>query len=82
MIAIKLPASTRKIRRAQKHLALAARYSRRAWQQLIGGFTLWKTYKKRWKITMLSMGKSTINIAMFNSKLFNYQRLSHYSLLK
>jgi len=46
------------------------------------GKTSGKHTKKRWKITMLSMGKSTMNIAMFNSKLFNYQRLSHYSLLK
>ena len=84
MIAIKIPASTRKTPRTVQHLALAARYSKRAWHQLIGGWVkpLENIQKKRWKITMLSMGKSTMNIAMFNSKLFNYQRLSHYSLLK
>ena len=27
----------------------------------------WKTYKKRWKITMLLMGKSTISMVIFNS---------------
>jgi hypothetical protein len=27
----------------------------------VAGFTLWSTYKKLWKITMLLMGKSTIN---------------------
>ena len=38
MIAIKLPASTRKTPRTVQHLALAARYSKRAWHQLIGGW--------------------------------------------
>ena len=34
-----------------------------------------KHTKKLWKITMLLMGKSTISMAMFNSKLLNYQRV-------
>ena len=61
MIAIKLPAST----------------TPRTWLWLRGipdgpgtswirwFYPTWKTYKKWWKITMLSMAKSTINMAMF-----------------
>ena len=32
-------------------------------------------YITNWKITMLSMGKSTISMVIFNSKLLNYQRV-------
>ena len=42
--------------------------------QFVDVITLWQTvYKKLWlkfKITMLSMGKSTISVVIFNSKLF------------
>ena len=31
--------------------------------------------KTNWKITMLLMGKSTISMAIFNRKLFVYQRV-------
>ena len=39
-------------------------------------YPLVNVYKKRWKITMLSMGKSTISMVIFNSELLNYQRVS------
>ena len=38
-------------------------------------YPAWQTYKKRWKIAMLSMGKSTISMAIFNSYGTNHQRL-------
>ena len=37
--------------------------------------TLWYTYKKLWKITILR-GKSTISMAIFKSKLLVYQRVN------
>jgi len=36
---------------------------------------LWGTNKKLWKDPPLLMGKSTISMVMFNSKLFVYQRV-------
>ena len=36
----------------------------------------WENHGKLWKITMLLMGKSTISMAIFNSKLLVYQRVS------
>jgi len=35
-----------------------------------------KPTKKLWKDPPFSMGKSTISMAMFNSKLLNYQRVN------
>ena len=36
-------------------------------------------YITNWKITMLLMGKSTVSMAIFNSKLFVYQRVPRIS---
>ena len=41
-----------------------------------------KRYKKLWNITMLLMGKSTISMVMFNSKLLVYQRVTVLTMLK
>ena len=38
-------------------------------------YPLVNVYKKLWNITMLSMGKSTCSMAIFNSYVTNYQRV-------
>jgi len=47
---------------------------------MISGYPLVNIYKKRWKITMLLMGKLTISMAMFNSYVTNYQRVPNLSM--
>ena len=37
---------------------------------------LWQTFTQLWKDPPFSMGKSTISMAIFNSKLLVYQRVS------
>ena len=39
------------------------------------GYPLVNVYITNWKITIEKMGKSTISMAIFNSKLLNYQRV-------
>ena len=54
----------------------------RTWRWMSSSSMLYpgNRYKKKWKITTLSMGTSTISITMFNSKLFNYQRVINQTM--